>query len=141
MWIPKLLVSFKNNNNNNKIKLSSYIVLRMGNYVIITCLHLFFSYCENIICFLSERSLKIEDFTSYLNYPPLFKLNGRSLSKVKNKHFLCLLVTKRKKIKNRENFFQNLTLGYMTKTLNQIIFFSSASTSFAYLLLKGKKLK
>jgi hypothetical protein len=25
----------------------------------------------------------------------------------------------------REFFFQNLTLGYMTKTLNQIIFFSS----------------
>ena len=26
----------------------------------------------------------------------------------------------------REIFFQSLTLGYMTKTLNQIIFFSSA---------------
>jgi hypothetical protein len=25
----------------------------------------------------------------------------------------------------REFFYQNLTLGYMTKTLNQIIFFSS----------------
>ena len=30
----------------------------------------------------------------------------------------------------REIFFQNLTIGYMTKTLNQIIFFSSARNFF-----------
>ena len=32
----------------------------------------------------------------------------------------------------REIFFQNLTLGYMTKTLNQIIFFSPSKSEYFF---------
>ena len=40
----------------------------------------------------------------------------------------------------RNIFFQNLTLGYMTKTLNQIIFFSSAKIRIFFSATLGIKI-
>ena len=47
----------------------------------------------------------------------MFKLNIKSTSTGTGRHCFCRA--------KREVCFLNLTLGYMTKTLNQIIFFSS----------------